>query len=272
MPLIEVESLMDPRLDPYRLIRNRNWTERSGRFIVEGLPLVRTLLDSDYDCSSILADKKFRSRLSDQIDPRIEVLLVDHACVEQIVGFQFHRGFMGCGLRKPPHSLQSDLGRLTQGETLAGLVGVQDPENVGGILRSCAALGIRHVLTGPGCADPFSRRALRVSMGNSLRLKIFRSHDVISDMRWLQREHQVVAYATSPWNKSLDVLRIEEVRRDRPALVLFGNEKTGLPSEVANRADCQIGIAMRLGVDSLNVCVAAGIILHQFSRPFGASE
>ena len=268
MAWIEIDSVSDARLDPYRDIRSRNWAEHGGWFIAEGILLVQQLLDSDYECHNVLVDRKYKSLFEGQLLSGLQVLLVDHRLVQEIVGFKFHRGVIACGLRKPAGRLPSGLPRVEPSETLVGLIGVQDPENVGGILRTCAALGIRRVLIGPGCADPFSRRALRVSMGNVLKLEIYRSISPLEDLSWIREQLHVFRYAASPVrdspvlsNKSLS---LAEVHRQGAAIVLFGNERDGLPEEILQIADYRVRIDMHSAVDSLNVCVAAGIILHHF--------
>ena len=97
--------------------------------------------------------------------------------VEQIVGFNFHRGILACGRRQAAATswdLLADAGRPA---TLVICANVQDPTNLGSILRNCAAFGVDAVVCNRQCADPFSRRVLRVSMGASLRLPLLESGD-----------------------------------------------------------------------------------------------
>lgn len=263
MSPIEVLSSEDPRLEPFSKIRHRNWTQQSGIFVVEGPLLVERLLASDFTCKSILLDRKYLARFESMVPPDVELLLVSHELIEQIIGFNFHRGILACGQRRPRQRIQDQFLPAHSRETLVGLEGVQDPENVGGILRNCAALGIRRIVIGGGCADPFSRRALRVSMGTTLKLEIFTSEHLVDDMQWLEREHGIQSYATCLTENSSSLATI---RYPHPALVLFGNEKQGLAPEILRVAHNHIKIDMHLGVDSFNVCVASGIILHYFCR------
>ncbi len=264
MPLIDITSIEDPRLEPFRELRSRNWTEQSGLFIAEGPLLVEQLVCSNYAVKSILLDRKYLQHYAAMVPDGVELLVVEHALVESIVGFDFHRGVLGCGLRKPVLTLREDFLPWTdRGETLVGVVGVQDPENLGGILRSCAALGIARVVIGPGSADPLSRRVLRVSMGTVLQLQLFRSRDLAGDLRWLRDERQITSVATT---LSADSQALETTQRSGPVLILIGNERYGLPAEIQSVADQRVTIAMELGTDSLNVCVAAGIVMHYFCR------
>ncbi len=263
-----IDNIDDPRLVPYRDIRHKNWIERSGWFIAEGPLLVERLLESRYPCHSILMDRKYYARFRSLIASDIPVLLCDHELIESLVGFHFHRGVLACGVR-PPLPLASDALRAAPrrpSDTLVALYGIQDPENVGGILRSCAALGAEQVLVGPGCADPLSRRALRVSMGNALRLNLMRSREMVADLRFLREERGVRTLAATLSERAQP---LESIGRNGPVCVVLGNERHGLPAAVEEICEASVCIAMEDGVDSLNVCVAAGIIIHYFCRLAG---
>lgn len=270
MPEFQVTSLDDPLLEPFRGIRNRNWTEHSGWFIAEGPLLVERLIGSPYPLQSVLLDQKYYAHYAAMVPDGVPLLIVDHGMVESIVGFHFHRGVLGCGLRQPlPLLDESFLAPTGRQETLLCTVGVQDPENLGGILRSCAGLGIARVIIGPQCADPLSRRVLRVSMGNALRLQLYRSRDLLHDLHWLRTRRGIPSVATT---LASDAVPLEQARRDGPLLILIGNERYGLPTDVQAAADARVTMTMELETDSLNAAVAAGIVLHYFSRLAGAAQ
>ncbi len=257
----KISSLEDARLDPYRQIRNRSWIERSGIFVAEGPLVVDALLKSAYECQSLLLDERFLERFDGAFSEDLPVLCLSRELMEDLVGFQFHRGVMGCGKRRPALSVQSALGNLSSGELLVCLVGVQDPENLGGIIRNCAALGVRAVLVGPRCSDPFSRRALRVAMGTTLNVEIVSCPKVEDDLEWLQRACGARVFVSSLDSQALELCQI---RSNGPDVIVFGNERNGLPSSVMELADHRVRIPMHHGVDSLNVCVATGIFIHAF--------
>ena len=264
MPVVELTDPMDRRLDPYREIRSRNWTEQSGYFIAEGPIVVEELLRSDFDCQSMLVGAKHLDRFSswsEQSDAPIFCLPDPE--LQRLVGFKFHRGILACGSRRPLSRIgnfDAELELPTQ-STLVGLEGVQDPENLGGILRTCAALGIHAVLVGPGCADPFSRRALRVAMGASLQLKMFRAESFEEAIPALRLQHEVATMATA---LSPGAQPLAQAKRCPRTMVLLGNEKLGLSESTIKKVDHQVCIPMQLGVDSMNVNVVAGIVLHYF--------
>ncbi len=257
-------DIEDPRLDAYRDIRNRNWTFVSRRFIAEGPLLVERLLASEYVCDSILLDCEFADQYLPRFPNQVDVYLLEHSQIERLVGFHFHRGVLACGIRPPRLSLKEHFGpHPASRETIVAAVGVQDPENLGSILRCCAGFGIQRVILGPDTADPLSRRVLRVSMGQLLKLTLLHSVDFLNDLKWLEAQHGVTSYATSLQEGSLP---LESVRRNGPAMIVVGNERHGLPSDIQAAASQRIRIDMELGTDSLNVSIAAAIVMHYFCR------
>lgn len=259
MPREFISSIDDPRLEPYRNLKDTNRTRWTGRFIVEGEKLVRRLLASKYPVDSILLGDRFEAQLAPLVPPATPLWVVPDALIQALVGFDFHRGILACGRRKPEPSLEQ-LAPLGQRVTLIVCPNVQDPENLGGILRIAAALGGDAVIVGAAAADPFSRRVLRVSMGAALRVPVRRSSDVAGDLRELAGPLgvQLAATVLDPIAEPLS----GATRPERFALLL-GSEGHGLPPEIIAACHRQITIPMHGGTDSLNVAVAAGILLYE---------
>lgn len=259
---IDITSLDDRRLDPYRNLKQSNLTRWSGLFIAEGEKLTRRLLSSDFETASVLLGQSYLDTFRPLIRAETPVFVVPDDAVEKIVGFNFHRGVLACGRRRTGLTI-AEIADHRPAATMVVCPDVQDPENLGAILRIAAAFGLDAVMLGRKCADPFSRRVLRVSMGAALRLPLTESDDLITDLRRLQTEfnYELVATVLDADAQSLE----STSRRPRTAL-LFGSEGHGLPRPLIELCDRRITIPMQPGTDSLNVAVAAGIILHHFLR------
>ncbi len=260
MPRETVNSIDDPRLEPYRNLKDTNRTRWSGRFIAEGEKLVRRLLSSDFPVESVLVSDRFLEQLAGLVPAEVPLWVVPDAMVESLVGFNFHRGILACGLRKPAPRLE-ELAPSGRPTTLVVCPNVQDPENLGSILRISAALGGDGVIVGSAAADPFSRRVLRVSMGAALRVPVLRSEKIADDLRQLAGplDVQLAATVLDPAAEPLK----QATRTSRFALLL-GSEGHGLPAGLVAQCQRKITIPMSPGTDSLNVAVAAGILLHHF--------
>jgi tRNA G18 (ribose-2'-O)-methylase SpoU len=269
MPLIPVDTIDDPRIAVYRglkyqvIKRHRQW------FVVEGLSLTQRLLASPVPVLSVLTEPQFADQLRPWLSDAVPVYTAPHALVEALVGYRFHRGVLACGARPPNPELDTILDHSDRPALVPICIGVQDPENVGGIIRSSAALGARAVIVGPECSDLFSRRVARTSMGNIWRLPIRQATDLKADLRRLKTEFAAEVVATVLDDQAEPLSRV--IPSPRTAL-LFGSEGFGLNPEWIEVCDRRVTIPMRPGVDSLNVGVAAGIFLYHFAHgAWGAS-
>lgn len=140
-------------------------------------------------------------------------------------------------------------------------VHVQDPGNTGGIIRAAEAAGATGVAVSGGSADPFGWKALRGSMGSAFRVPVAAAVSA-EDVCREARARGVRVISTSPAGGS----GLYEVDLTAPALILVGGEGAGVPAEIEAAADVRMTIPMRKPVESLNVAVAAGVILYEACR------
>jgi TrmH family RNA methyltransferase len=139
-------------------------------------------------------------------------------------------------------------------------VGVQDPGNLGGLLRTAEAAGATGAYLTEGCADPFGWKALRGSMGSAFRFPHVRRVAGPDVMDRLERRGVVPAAAVAQ-GTPYDGLDLRG-----PVALLVGPEGAGLPPDLQQRAAVRLGVPMRPPVESLNVGVAAGVILFEAAR------
>lgn len=141
------------------------------------------------------------------------------------------------------------------------LAGVQDPGNVGAIVRAAEACGGTAVICGDGTADPFGWKALRGAMGSTFRMPIAVHQPTPAIMDAL-RNRQIAAVATV----ARDGTPLASCDLRRPVAVMLGAEGGGLPPEALEAADTRLTIPMRPPVESLNVAITAALILFEASR------
>jgi TrmH family RNA methyltransferase len=141
------------------------------------------------------------------------------------------------------------------------LVGVQDPGNVGAIVRAAEACGATAVICAGVTADPFGWKALRGGMGSTFRMRIA-VHAEVLEMVEAVRRRGIALVGTGARDGT--PLRSCDLRG--PAAVMLGAEGAGLPPEAADAADMHLRIPMRAPVESLNVAIAAALILFEASR------
>lgn len=262
MRLVVIDSLDDPRLAAYRHLKRTNAIRRDETFVAEGDKLVWRLLSSRFPVASILAVPALAESLAAQAPADTPVYVLPRQEIESLVGFNFHRGALACG-RRVTERLVAALPPPPAAVTVVVCPHVDDPENLGAIFRNALALGADGVVLGSTCADPLSRRALRVSMGASLALPFEAVDDIKATLIELRTKHEIqtVAAVLDPAAEALAVA----ARPDRLALVL-GSEAHGLPEDIVEACDRRVTIPMTGGADSLNVAASTGILLYHFRR------
>jgi tRNA G18 (ribose-2'-O)-methylase SpoU len=263
MSLIIIDSLDDPRVEPYRNLKMKNLQRGGQYFIAEGKKVVERLLQSDFQTASVFVSRKRIDEWQSKVPADVPLYIAEQDVMSDLVGFDFHVGVVGCGVRRPSPSLEQIFPKDSPRLTVVACPNCDNPENMGAIVRISAAFGIDGLLLGKGCCDPFARRVIRVSMGTAFSLPIIESIDLSSDLQRLKNEwgFELAGTVLDEDAEELDVAH----RRARFGL-LMGNEDIGLGETWTDLCDRKLTIPMCRGTDSLNVAVAAGIVLHHFTR------
>ncbi|WP_112664474.1 TrmH family RNA methyltransferase [Microvirga flavescens] len=261
--LLPIDDPNDPRIEPYRAVRERDLIGREGRFIAEGEVVLRVLLSSaQFEVESLLIAESRVEPLNDALHSLPEetpVYVAGRAVMDAIVGFPIHRGILAVGRRKSEPTAEELLESLPREALVVGLVGLANHDNVGGIFRNAAAFGADAVLLDPETCDPLYRKAIRVSVGGALVVPFARTVSADAMIDDLQRAgFDIVALSPSGRENLADVRRAP-----RTALIL-GAEGPGLPADLLARTRT-VSIPMKGGFDSLNVSTTSGIVLHHLT-------
>jgi tRNA G18 (ribose-2'-O)-methylase SpoU len=266
MPRVAIPDLDDPRIEIYRHLKATNRTRRGDQFVVEGEKLLDRLLASPFPLVSVVVDPRHEARIAAKVPAGVPLYVLPAGVLDLLVGYNFHQGVLASGLRRPWPGLDELAGGMGARATLVVCPRLDNPENLGALIRLGDVFKVDALVVGPRCPDPLSRRVLRVSMGMALRLPVLASEDIERDVAKLVARwgFATAATVTDPDAEPLDAFR----RPERLALV-FGSESAGLEPEWVARCDRRLVIPMRPGAESLNVAVAAGIILYHVTRGEG---
>ncbi len=259
--ILDVADVADPRVADYLNLTDaelrRKLESGRGLFVAESVPVIGRLFASGHRVRSVLVTPKRYSQLADVLaSSDVTVYVAPQEVLNEVVGFDLHRGAVALAERRPEPPFEDLLGL----RRLAVLEGLNDLENLGAIFRSAAALGIEGILLDPTCADPYHRRVVRVSMGTVLDL-VFRRLTAWPDALDDLRRHGFDLVALTPAPEALD---IDAVAPPAKTAVMLGSEGSGLSPEAVRRADVAVRIPMTAGIDSLNVGHAAAIAFHHF--------
>ncbi len=261
-PYEPIESLDDPRVATYR-----NLPERTLRgeaiFIAEGWFVTERLLQSEYSCESVLVADDHFAEFAERIPRSVPLYVGDRRLLHEIVGYNFHQGILAVGRRKPFRRAE-ELFAPPWREAPIWLVcpEVTKPENLGLVFRSAAAFGVCGVLLGERCCDPFTRRALRVSMGAVTAVPIAKTTDLHADLQAAKQRYGLHLVATV---LSDSAISLPDFLCPFPCALMLGHETEGLDAWL-NLCDHRVTIPMAPAVDSLNLGVAAGVFLYELRR------
>jgi len=259
-----IHGLGDPRVADYRDVREPELVRGRGLFVAEGRLVVRRLIeDARYEVRSVLVTEAARASLAaalSRLPPEVPVFVCAAEEFRGLTGYNIHRGCLALARRPPDPSVDA----IARGaRRLVVLEEIANPDNIGGAFRNAAAFGVGGVVLSPGCSDPFYRKAIRTSMGATLRVPFAR------DERWPEalatiRAGGFTIVALTPREPAEDLaVAAARLAGGRIALVL-GTEGAGLTPAVEDAADVRVRIPIRPEVDSLNVAVATGIALYAF--------
>jgi TrmH family RNA methyltransferase len=197
----------------------------------------------------------------ERLPAEAEAVQVPDRLFEQVAQTQNPQGIAGL-VELLPHNLDTILG----GQNLLLLVacGIQDPGNLGTLMRSAAAFGASALFTLHETVSPFNPKAVRSSAGAIFRLPVLAGLDANELLNRL-RTAQVRIIAADRHSPS----PLDQADLRGSLAIMVGREASGLPAEIAREASLLLSIPIRPGMDSVNVATAAGIFLYEVARQRG---
>ena len=255
----------DPRLDDYRNVPDGELVRQRGLFVAEGRLVVRRLLvESSLVARSLMLTEAACRAMTEVLArrPAVPVHLVTQPVMDQVAGFNVHRGCLAIGARPQPRHWQD---AVTGARTIVVLERVSNADNVGGIFRSAAAFRVDAVLLDSATTDPLYRKAIRTSVGAALVVPFARAEPwpaVLDELR--ARGFATVALTPAPTAKTIRT--VAKAIGGRPFALVLGHEGEGLTDLALAACEYRARIPITSHVDSLNVATAAAIALYECRR------
>ncbi len=240
----------------------------AGDCAIEGLRILEEAIRSGLRFSAVFFRESAQDRadrLLPQIGAQVETLLLPDRLFDSLVPSESPQGVAAL-VRLKEFSLDDLTERLQVGPIIV-IAGLQDPGNLGTILRSSEAFGSAGIVLGEGTVSPFNSKVVRASAGSVFRLPVIHRHGKSSTLKLEEvsenlRAQGVRLIATSSHKGT----PIDQADLKSPAAVFFGNEGSGLPRDVMAKMDESIAIPHAAQVESLNAGVAASIVLYEAAR------
>ena len=253
-----IQSIKNPRVMAAARLKQTSERRKTGLFLIEGTHAIQEACATHWPIDSVFMTMEWLSRHRDLhavLATRSECIVVSEDVLRRVAHSESPDGVVAIG-----QDATSTEGNINAALSLAvGLEQVQDPGNLGAIIRSAVAAGADGVFLGEGCVDATSPKVLRSSVGQWFR-KPPRRVCLPDWIRSCQNSGiQVLgaaAHGTSFWELDLR----------RPTVFILGNEGAGLTKETLSRMDDIVAVPMHTGVESLNVAMTATLLLYEAIR------
>jgi TrmH family RNA methyltransferase len=236
-----------------------------GSCAVEGLRIVEEAIRSGLRFRAVLfkeSAQNMAERLLPQIGANVDTLLLPDSLFDSTVPSETPQGVAAL-VRVKEFSVADVLERLQVGPVMV-VVGLQDPGNLGTILRSAEAFGSAGVVLGEGTVSPFNSKVIRASAGSLFRLPVIvaKAAGGLEEISAKLRAQHVRLIATSSHKGTA----LDQARLTGPSAIFIGNEGAGLPRGLMAQVDELIAIPHTAQVESLNAGVAGSIVLYEAAR------
>jgi len=268
--LRRIEGRHNPLIKQLRQAFSRSELTESGDCAIEGLRILEEAIRSGLRFSAVFFRESAQDRaerLLPQIGAQVDTLLLPDKLFDSLVPSESPQGVAALVRLKefsPDDVLETE--RLQVGPIVV-LAGLQDPGNLGTILRSSEAFGSAGVILGEGTVSPFNSKVVRASAGSVFRLPVIHGHGKSGAAKLEEVSEKLRAYgvrliATSSHKGT----PLDQADLKGAVAIFFGNEGSGLPREVMAKMDESIAIPHTTQVESLNAGVAASIVLYEAAR------
>lgn len=259
----KIQSRDNQKLKYARAVRDGN--ERQSVF-VEGLRLCEEILKTDLQIKTVFLSTEFlkksfgQSFIQNLISRNLDINETEQKAFNSLSDTKNSQGVVVIA-EKPFTGKEIIERNLSSNALLLLLHKINNPSNLGAILRTAEAAGVKGVITTKGSTDAFSPKALRGAMGAAFRLPFWANVDFFETLKWAKEKKIKSVCADINSRQSY-----AEIEWNEPKLLIFGSEGHGLSESEMNAADESLLIPMENEVESLNVAVACGIVLFEAKR------
>jgi len=255
-----ITSRKNPGIIAACSLADKKGRDATGLFATEGIKLLGELLDENITVTELFFTARAKQRYADAINRACgtgaKLFEVTDEVYAKLSSEKNPEGVFAVAKKSKVYASCAD----TPGNGgFLILDGVQNPSNIGTVIRTASALGIQKILLGPGCADIFSHKTLRASMGALFKVNICIAADLCKEIKYLLSSGCQV-YAAALDKNSTDIRNTVFAAED---CIVLGNEGSGISDEVLALCDKKVIIPMQQNTESLNAATAAAILMWE---------
>ena len=243
-----------------RKLKEKKYRDLNNKYIIEGIRILKEAIEENAKidtiviCEDYSKDNSLDKKLLYEI-AKYNCIYVDRKVFSVLTDVQNPQGILAV-IEKNSSEENIDYNQ----DMIVLLDGIQDPGNLGTIIRTIDSVGLNQVIISKETADTYSPKVVRSTMGAIFRVNVIESMDLINTIKTLKK-HKFKVHATS-LNSEKDIYNIDYNK----TCIVIGNEGNGVTKEVMEASDDSIKIPMLGKTESLNASVATGIILYEYVR------
>ncbi|MGF7186765.1 TrmH family RNA methyltransferase [Desulfitispora alkaliphila] len=258
--MISILSDKNPQFKNWKKLKRRKQRVEQGQFIIEGWKLIEEAVAAKIELNAIIICQGAETEFQDKIKPYNSYVL-PRKLYEQLAATDTPQPIMAIANMRNTQTSDED-SNLAEQELVLVLDRIQDPGNMGTIIRTAHAAGISILYLTKGCADVFNEKVIRSAMGSSFHIQTI----VIEDERELMSALKGKQFTIATAHVGEGSTSLYNTIFNRPLALILGNEAAG-PSEIMlDNSNVKVKIPLLGGAESLNVGIAAGIIIYEIVR------
>ncbi|MGX7148687.1 TrmH family RNA methyltransferase [Enterococcus ureasiticus] len=253
----EILSTKNAMIKEFKKLHKKKYREENQQYIIEGFHLIEEADKANARIGWILFNQRGRSEWSDWLDnqPQERLIQVSDEVLESLSDLPTPQGMIAIvGMPEFEKDIQFSGGWLL-------LDNVQDPGNVGTMIRTADAAGLSGVILGEGSSDIYNTKVLRAMQGSNYHLPVIRKPlaEIIDEFKKMK----IPVYGTE---LNPNAISYQKIRRIENYALIMGNEGQGVSTEFLEKTDQNIYIPIKGAAESLNVAIAAGILMYHLEN------
>ena len=255
-----ITSKDNEKIKHIKKLKEKKYRDMYNEYIIEGLKLVREAINEEVNIKSIIICDD--CDIEDNIDSDFKYEIAKRECI-----YVPEKIFLSLTDVSNPQGMIAVVEKHVSEEKLSFdedlyliLDNIQDPGNMGTILRTADSLDLKQIIVSKGSADVYNPKVVRSTMGAIFRLQVIESEDLVKTIKELKK-HKIKVMATS-LEKSKSIYDVEY----KKSAIVIGNEANGVSKDILDITDENIKIPMMGRTESLNAAVATGIVLYEAVR------
>lgn len=258
--MLKISSKENSFVKHVKKLKDKKYRDISGEYIIEGINLVKEAIQEKANIKQfVLCDD---CEKNESIPKELMYEIAKYECV-----YVTEKIFKYLSKVQEPQGIIAIIGKEGKDtnidyseDIIVALDNVQDPGNLGTILRTVDSIGLTQILVSKGTADSYNPKVVRSTMGAIFRVKIIECDDLAKTLKEIKKQKFKIVVSSLQTNNS-----IYDINYNKKVIVI-GNEANGVEKEIQEMADEKIKIPMLGKTESLNASVATGIILYEYVR------